>query len=263
MRKFKPLSLENECDQYIKLWEGVEFVTDSDISSFAESLKKNPYIGSGATISYLIDYRNISYMYMGPNIVDILGYSYEYLLNGGPLTVLQLIHPDDIKLHVTFSLPRFKDYLKTIPDHELLNIKFNYNYRVRRSDGKYIHLLQQFVVLKKDHYGNPIYNYGTVSDISHMKKDTSIVLQISRFIKETGFMTVVEEKFPGRESPLLTKREIEIISLMSLGLTSKEIADKLFISPKTVLTHKNNMYANTGKHGQLEIIDYARKNGLL
>ncbi|MEO5967719.1 MAG: LuxR C-terminal-related transcriptional regulator [Ferruginibacter sp.] len=40
---------------------------------------------------------------------------------------------------------------------------------------------------------------------------------------------------------LLSLREIEVIKLIRLGLLSKEIADKLFISVRTVETHRANI----------------------
>jgi len=43
--------------------------------------------------------------------------------------------------------------------------------------------------------------------------------------------------------PLLTRREIEILELISTGMTNGEIAEKLFISPNTVDTHRKNLLA--------------------
>jgi DNA-binding NarL/FixJ family response regulator len=44
----------------------------------------------------------------------------------------------------------------------------------------------------------------------------------------------------------LTAREIEILRTMALGLKNKEIADKLFISEKTVKTHINRVFKKLG-----------------
>ena len=43
----------------------------------------------------------------------------------------------------------------------------------------------------------------------------------------------------------LSKREIEILQLIASGCTNHEIADKLFISPRTVEGHKNNLLVKT------------------
>ena len=39
----------------------------------------------------------------------------------------------------------------------------------------------------------------------------------------------------------ITKREIEVLDLISKGFTSKEIADLLYISPETVMTHRTHL----------------------
>jgi len=53
----------------------------------------------------------------------------------------------------------------------------------------------------------------------------------------------------------LTKRESEIIGLISRGLTSQEMADKLFISPRTVETHRANLLKKVGVKNSMELIN--------
>ncbi|MBN3034971.1 MAG: response regulator transcription factor [Bacteroidales bacterium] len=58
----------------------------------------------------------------------------------------------------------------------------------------------------------------------------------------------------------LTGREIEIISMICQGLTSQEISDKLFISVKTVETHRSNLFQKTGVKNIAGLILWAIKN---
>jgi DNA-binding CsgD family transcriptional regulator len=44
----------------------------------------------------------------------------------------------------------------------------------------------------------------------------------------------------------LSEREIEILKLIALGYTNKEIGDKLFISIHTVITHRKNITSKLG-----------------
>jgi DNA-binding NarL/FixJ family response regulator len=60
----------------------------------------------------------------------------------------------------------------------------------------------------------------------------------------------------------LTDREIEIIRLIAEGLSNKEIADKLFISHRTVDTHRTNMMNKLGLHNVAGIVRFAISNGL-
>jgi DNA-binding NarL/FixJ family response regulator len=43
---------------------------------------------------------------------------------------------------------------------------------------------------------------------------------------------------------LLTKREFEVARLISLGFIVKEIAEEIFLSPRTIEAHKNHIFKN-------------------
>ena len=56
----------------------------------------------------------------------------------------------------------------------------------------------------------------------------------------------------------LTTREIEILRLISDGLTSHQMAEKLFISPRTVETHRANLMKKTGSRNSIELMKKAQ-----
>ena len=61
----------------------------------------------------------------------------------------------------------------------------------------------------------------------------------------------------------LSSREIEIVKYMSKEYTSKEIAAKLFISPRTVDRHRENIQRKVGALCTTGVIIYAVKNNLI
>ncbi len=61
----------------------------------------------------------------------------------------------------------------------------------------------------------------------------------------------------------LSEREIEVIKLLSDGLSSKEIANKLFISPRTVESHKSNILSKLNLNNNIEIVKFAIKEGVV
>lgn len=54
----------------------------------------------------------------------------------------------------------------------------------------------------------------------------------------------------------ITNREKEIIEYLSRGFSEKEIAEKLFISPKTVNNHIDNIRRKIGVSKNIEIVAY-------
>lgn len=61
----------------------------------------------------------------------------------------------------------------------------------------------------------------------------------------------------------LTDREREILTLVAEGYTNREIAETLFISVKTVETHKANIMEKLNLHKRAELVKYAIKKGML
>lgn len=61
----------------------------------------------------------------------------------------------------------------------------------------------------------------------------------------------------------LTNRETEILELIAEGRSYQEIANQLFISPKTVRKHIENIYKKLQVHNKVEAVQLALKHGLL
>lgn len=67
----------------------------------------------------------------------------------------------------------------------------------------------------------------------------------------------------GHSSVVLTTRENEILNLISKELSNEQIASKLFISERTVETHRRNIFTKTNTKSLVGLIKFAIKNGLI
>ncbi len=65
------------------------------------------------------------------------------------------------------------------------------------------------------------------------------------------------------ESEKLTEREVEVLQLVSQGFSNQEIADKLFISKRTVEGHKNLLLQKTGCKNTIDLLVYAINNEII
>lgn len=63
--------------------------------------------------------------------------------------------------------------------------------------------------------------------------------------------------------PMITRRESEILKLIADGLTNQEIADKLFISPLTVDSHRKNLLLKFNARNTAILIKMAVSNGYI
>ncbi len=97
-----------------------------------------------------------------------------------------------------------------------------------------------------------------------------------RDVKEQDFLfssdlnPMVKEAFArnaGRQfepsKPFFSKREIEIIDMICADNNTRTIAKKLFISPRTVETHRMNISKKIGSKSLAGMVRYALENGLL
>jgi DNA-binding NarL/FixJ family response regulator len=67
----------------------------------------------------------------------------------------------------------------------------------------------------------------------------------------------------GAPRPTLTVREHEIVRQVGLGLRNADIAQRLFISERTVKTHLHNIFAKLDIHDRVELALYAIKTGIV
>ena len=61
----------------------------------------------------------------------------------------------------------------------------------------------------------------------------------------------------------ITAREMEVLKLMINEMSSREIAEKLFISERTVETHRKNLFRKTNSTNVVGLIKYAHAHGLV
>ncbi|MFN3556013.1 MAG: response regulator [Bacteroidales bacterium] len=63
--------------------------------------------------------------------------------------------------------------------------------------------------------------------------------------------------------PQLTKRELEVLQLFAEGYNNSEIAEKLFLSVRTIESHKNHILQKTNMKNSVELIKFAIKNKII
>lgn len=66
------------------------------------------------------------------------------------------------------------------------------------------------------------------------------------------------------EQPIepLTAREREILACLAQRLSNQEIADRLYLSIKTVQAHRGNILQKLDLHDRVDLVKYAIKKGL-
>lgn len=90
----------------------------------------------------------------------------------------------------------------------------------------------------------------------------SSVLDGKMYLSSDAVISNSEQK-ELKNQPTLTRREKEILTLISEGFTNPQIAEKLFISLYTVETHRKNLLSKFNTNNTASLIKIAATNGLL
>lgn len=81
-------------------------------------------------------------------------------------------------------------------------------------------------------------------------------------------LQAIQGRLSGKTKPQevggeLSKREVEVLKLVCQQMTTEEIANTLFISPKTVNGHRNNLLQKTGSRNVTGLVMYAIKHHIV
>lgn len=139
----------------------------------------------------------------------------------------------------------------------------------------------KFVAITGEQTGNTIVSALRAGVTSYIKKDCDIH-EIVDSIKETAdggrffcgqiLQTIRREAIDINDLNLsefncepvaISERELEIIKYIAEGYTNIEIAEKLFLSPHTVNTHRKNILQKLGVNNTASIVMYAVKTNLV
>ncbi len=231
--------------------------TRSQIALFAKCLP----------VFYMLDYTTGQYMSMSDTVKALLGFTTrDFMVEGMSLLAENLLE-EDLKILNEKMFPHRLALLREKPHLEHKDYVFTHNFRMRNARKRMTHLLQRSCFIKSDHDGRPLIGLGMVTHIEHHRQSRDVIELIERIYPdspERQSETISKTTyFTREEDQLLTKREREVLLWMSEGLSTKQIADKLFVSEHTVVNHRRNMIQKTNTPNASALISFAIRNGII
>jgi len=218
-------------------------------------------------IFYAGDYSQGKYLYIDPSCQTVLGYKVEHIAREGPVYFTSLWHPADFKIYSEKIFPETIKFLKAQHPGERLKFSSSINYRIKARNGKYLTVLQRSTYFLHPDTGQPLAVVGFIIDITHYKEDSKVIHTIEKI--DRNFSVLSREPvykavyYPEMESAVLSKREMEVLQLIYQGLSSKVIAEKLFLSIYTINNHRKNILLKTNCRNSSELLNHAIRNGLV
>lgn len=181
----------------------------------------------------------------------------SYLVRKGVAALLNRIH--GLRVLKEFGAKEaFLPYLESRPvDYILIDQQaFQYWSAIFISNPE---LLEKTILLEEAR------KEDLVRDISASDIKASIHLMEDRDSLIAKFRDLLDREDKDPESPSmgLSPREITIVRLVSMGLTNREIAEKLFLSAHTVMSHRKNINSKLGIKSISGLTIYAIVNNII
>lgn len=235
-----------------------------DKPSLEEHIKKfielDVYLPYNATFFCITNTQDLSFEFVSKNIEACIGINKHVLEEKGMRYLWSLMHPDDIDKWLQALDGLMKFTLTEIPEEDRSLMSYTWNYRLKNHEGKYVNVIQNTTPLEFDETNKPIIGLAHYTVL-----DSEISLEVCASAKrlnanneyETVYFNTYSQKLL---SEGISNRERDIIRLLVLNKTSKEIADSLSISPNTVDTHRRNILKKLNISSTGELIGMLKMN---
>ncbi len=226
-------------ETYHKIFEsyGHSFLEDH-IKKFMEL---DVFLPHSSTFFCLTNTQDLTFEYVSKNMYSCLGIQPTEFNEKGMRFFWSRIHPDDIEpwLSVLNDLMNFTVNELTVNERQQMS--YTWNYRFKNGKGDYINIIQNTTPLEFDIEKKPIIGLAHYTVLHQdIKLDVTATAKLLNGNKEyeTKYYRNYSQKLLANG---ISNRERDIIRLLVLNYSSKEIAEKLFISSNTVDTHRRNI----------------------
>jgi DNA-binding CsgD family transcriptional regulator len=203
-------------------------------------------------IVMLIDYSQHSYLYHSANISQ-LALDIDLMYQHGTTYTFSLFRKDHYDIMHRDIFPSvFKLLGEYSKKENSQDLRISYCNKMLTPSGEYKWFMHYISILST-HENEPVIGLKYMVDIDHFKKDNAI--DLVAYIKNKDHTeTTLIKKSIDTSINILSNREKQIMTLLTQGKTSKQIAYELCISLHTVNTHRKNILSKTNSANFIELI---------
>jgi DNA-binding CsgD family transcriptional regulator len=198
-----------------------------------------------------------NFFYVSDNFRDLLGLDPAATIEACHLdNFFDRVHPADMA-DFSKGIHVLEELLKKEDPEEHDQFRFIFNYRVLRTDGRYICIHDEKAMIRLKN-GQRLY-FMLLKDISHEGAYAGFKIMAYK----EGYSEKILEYYAASETTAqLTPRESELIPLMKQGLSIKEAAGCLGISPNTVRNMRQKLFEKFQVNNVIELLNRLDVNGL-
>jgi len=215
----------------------------------------------GSCITWILDRQKALFTFISQNVERILGYPTELWIRKGTAFLREKMHPADL-IRTEKQRKQVEEQFQSPVGPERENFRLRTQYRLQRSDGRYVLLFEQSTCLHTNHLGQVTHLLGVVSDLTHWSAAASFSTPLL-FAEAELPQPAVPALKSLQPKIKLTKREWQVVQLLAEGNSSKTIAHQLGISFHTVNKHRQNLIEKTDAKNTGELVQRALSRGVI
>jgi DNA-binding CsgD family transcriptional regulator/PAS domain-containing protein len=190
--------------------------------------------------------------YVSKNATHIFGYNSEQMLQNCKAEYYSSLVNEDDRADLHDCYAQIHELLESIPPNEHQVYRTLLHYRFKKANGEFMYLHDERATLTL-RGGENLY-YGLNRDLTEEKPFTGVKLEIFR---HDQVMKKIKEYKPASFRNSLSKREMELVTLIKQGFSGKEIAGQLNISHNTVRNIKSKMFEKYRVSNTIELLNVA------
>ncbi|MBK6622450.1 MAG: helix-turn-helix transcriptional regulator [Saprospirales bacterium] len=176
------------------------------------------------------------------------------------------MHPEDAPGIQAKESAAIEFFYNRIPVEKIPYYKSSYTFRICGPKGEWKNILHQSIALEVAENGRVYHSLSVHTDITFLNPLPNNKISFIGISGEPSYYALstdpsnILQPEPGMQ---ISARELEILRLLSEGLSSKQVGGILHISTHTVDTHRRNLLKRSGAKNLLELAVICVKKGVL
>ncbi len=205
-----------------------------------------PFLCMNNQFYYIIKLPGFHLQYVSPSLKTTLPNLSEI---NDLIETYEIIHPDDYRNVLLNNINLYEYAIYNYKYLKSLDCLTSLNYRIKYAPDAYININSQTCVYKKNRDKKNLSFLTLITDMSNARNAINPCFpQNGETINKSNRKNIVHGIF--------TERELEILSFLTIGKSSTEIANLLNISRHTVDTHRRKMLSKSNLGSTAELVAY-------
>jgi DNA-binding CsgD family transcriptional regulator len=218
------------------------------------------YLPYSSTFFCITNTQDLTFEYISKNMFACLGLTKELFEKEGMRFFWSRIHPDDVELWLQALNELMNFTLNEISLEDRSKMSYTWNFRFKNSDDNYVNIIQNTTPLEFDLNDKPIIGLAHYT-VLHPDIKLEVCASAKFLNPNNEYETLYFNNFSQKLlSDVISNRERDIIRLLVLNYSSKDIAEKLNISPNTVDTHRRNILKKLNITSTGELVGMLKMN---